>query len=561
MNYGNDANSALSMYRGVSSGTPQGYAGAAANGAKLYGDVSGNPAVAGAGGAALGGLGLYSGIQQGGVAGDTEAAAAAAQIGQYAAQEAGAQGAASALGSVALPLGMVAQVAMDLTTPAYTLNPSYYKNMNSALSQGPGPAYRRNYSASPQDLNREGQFWGSMVEAGTSDDPIEHAMLQAYGLPKVTPALQNTQQYQSVVPAAAHGSAGTYHLGRMARGGTMSAQKINSRLARLKSIIAGRPYSQRQPRHFDGGGYVNYAPPAYISSSWSPSTNFVDIPSDTYSTFNNEDIFPATQDSSAPIDTNNLVSSGVSGEGDYGSSNDPTSSSSGGSGAGGVASAIGSFLRQYGALAPILGAAFGSNKPASAPATPAGYGAIPSIPTPNINRSYTQPNVANWYTYGQGPEQSFYSNNQLPYIPGVSPSNAQQYGQGTTGTTASQVWNQLGGNTLPSGTGALPIKRAQGGDTFDSTQGDDYVHDQGHGDGTSDPINAKLSPGEYVWDANTTALAGNGSNAAGARALDQLRQKLWKDAGKRLGKGKQFMKAKPLHQYLPKGTPGSGGNP
>lgn len=92
------------------------------------------------------------------------------------------------------------------------------------------------------------------------------------------------------------------------------------------------------------------------------------------------------------------------------------------------------------------------------------------------------------------------------------------------------------------------------GGTFDSTAGDDYVPDPGHGDGTSDDIDAKLSGGEYVMDAGTVSMLGNGSNEAGSRALDQLRSRIRKHAGKQLVKGKQFMKAKTPAAYL-KGSP------
>jgi hypothetical protein len=51
---------------------------------------------------------------------------------------------------------------------------------------------------------------------------------------------------------------------------------------------------------------------------------------------------------------------------------------------------------------------------------------------------------------------------------------------------------------------------------------------QGAGDGQSDSIPAMLADGEYVFDADTVAALGNGSNAAGARALDKLRENLRK---------------------------------
>lgn len=78
-------------------------------------------------------------------------------------------------------------------------------------------------------------------------------------------------------------------------------------------------------------------------------------------------------------------------------------------------------------------------------------------------------------------------------------------------------------------------------------------HARGPGDGTSDDINAKLSDGEYVMDAATVSMLGNGSNDAGARKLDELRTRLRKHAGQKLVKGQQFMKAKQPTSYMKKG--------
>jgi hypothetical protein len=46
----------------------------------------------------------------------------------------------------------------------------------------------------------------------------------------------------------------------------------------------------------------------------------------------------------------------------------------------------------------------------------------------------------------------------------------------------------------------------------------------GAGDGQSDDIPAMLADGEYVIDADTVAQLGNGSNKAGAKALDKMRE-------------------------------------
>lgn len=49
---------------------------------------------------------------------------------------------------------------------------------------------------------------------------------------------------------------------------------------------------------------------------------------------------------------------------------------------------------------------------------------------------------------------------------------------------------------------------------------------EGPGSGQSDSINAQLSDGEYVFDAETVSALGDGSNAAGAKVLDELRQRI-----------------------------------
>jgi hypothetical protein len=57
---------------------------------------------------------------------------------------------------------------------------------------------------------------------------------------------------------------------------------------------------------------------------------------------------------------------------------------------------------------------------------------------------------------------------------------------------------------------------------FSTKGGTHYV--QGKGTGQSDDIDAKLADGEYVFDADTVAALGDGSNKAGAQALDKMRE-------------------------------------
>lgn len=72
----------------------------------------------------------------------------------------------------------------------------------------------------------------------------------------------------------------------------------------------------------------------------------------------------------------------------------------------------------------------------------------------------------------------------------------------------------------------------------------------GPGTGRSDDIPAVLSDGEYVIDAETVALLGDGSNKAGAKKLDELRVKVRKHKGEKLAKGRFSANAKKPEAYL-----------
>jgi len=123
----------------------------------------------------------------------------------------------------------------------------------------------------------------------------------------------------------------------------------------------------------------------------------------------------------------------------------------------------------------------------------------------NFNRVQTQPMVDT--NYGYGPEKLFFSNNTLPL-------------------------DQTDSNTVS------PLKAAQG----------TYV--KGGGTGTSDSIPAKLSDGEYVIDAQTVSMLGNGSSDAGASKLDKMREEIRKQKGGALAKGKFAPDAKAPLSYI-----------
>lgn len=107
--------------------------------------------------------------------------------------------------------------------------------------------------------------------------------------------------------------------------------------------------------------------------------------------------------------------------------------------------------------------------------------------------------------------------------------------------------------------GTRPVMRAGGGSLSlppqSGTSGlppQSSRHVQGPGDGTSDDIPARLGTGEYVMDAQTVSMAGNGDNGAGAKAFDKMRENIRKHKGASLAKGKMAPDAKDLHKYMGK---------
>lgn len=77
---------------------------------------------------------------------------------------------------------------------------------------------------------------------------------------------------------------------------------------------------------------------------------------------------------------------------------------------------------------------------------------------------------------------------------------------------------------------------------------------QGSGTGRSDSIDARLSDGEYVVDAETVALLGDGSTRAGAAMLDLMRENIRRQKGRVLAQGKFSPAAKPPLAYMKGGA-------
>jgi len=92
---------------------------------------------------------------------------------------------------------------------------------------------------------------------------------------------------------------------------------------------------------------------------------------------------------------------------------------------------------------------------------------------------------------------------------------------------------------------------------FDSG-GASYVGGGGDSDGRADNVSARLSPKEYVMDAETMSMLGDGNPDHGAMKMDQFRANVRKHKGKALAKGKFSPNAKNPMEYLASNPMGDG---
>jgi len=110
------------------------------------------------------------------------------------------------------------------------------------------------------------------------------------------------------------------------------------------------------------------------------------------------------------------------------------------------------------------------------------------------------------------------------------------------------TWTAMNWNDVSSGKYNVaqpePVLKAQGGLSRIA-----YLA-QGSGSGRDDTIDARLSDGEYVIDAETVALLGDGSTKAGAAKLDKMRSELRKQKGRKLAKGQFSTAAKSPLDYM-----------
>ena len=120
----------------------------------------------------------------------------------------------------------------------------------------------------------------------------------------------------------------------------------------------------------------------------------------------------------------------------------------------------------------------------------------------------------------------------------------------------------INGGAVPQDNGGKPMMYAKGGlaqlrmpttrsmSPMPSTNPPRLV--QGPGGGQDDNVHARLSPGEYIMDADAVSALGDGSNEAGAQKLDQMRESI--RVHKRSAPPTKIPpKAKGALSYLPKG--------
>ena len=143
-----------------------------------------------------------------------------------------------------------------------------------------------------------------------------------------------------------------------------------------------------------------------------------------------------------------------------------------------------------------------------------------ALPKYEIKRTQLSPDI-DYYTYGTRPEARFFEYAQKVVEPTQPPAKEPETGMATGGLTG----------------------YAAGGSNRSR-----YM--AGEGSGRDDKIPALLSDGEYVMDAETLALLGDGSTKEGARRMDQFRANIRRHKGRALSRGQISPDAKSPDKYM-----------
>lgn len=166
------------------------------------------------------------------------------------------------------------------------------------------------------------------------------------------------------------------------------------------------------------------------------------------------------------------------------------------------------------------------------------------LPSPSLRPAAPRALDFDAYRYGYGPEQSFFTN-----VPQGALNTSTAYtGYGTSPRYTASEQYAADFAALLEAIKKEEEARAASAVSSGFAQGGYAVG--GPGDGREDKIPAMLSDGEYVIDAETVAMLGNGSSKAGADALDKFRVNIRKHKGRKLSKGEFSVDAKKPEQYL-----------
>jgi hypothetical protein len=403
----------------------------------------------------------------------------------------------------------------------------------------------------------------------------------------------------------------------------------------LKEIYKGRPFHERV-KHFEDGGYANYsgyvnyvgygrnaAPPSAAEmNSLTGAVPGAAIGDEINATGVDTNYSQPIQATTSPALLGASGSSGSSGSSSGGTLGSLIKMLGGSSSAVNDATAIAGLLgaigqyKQNASGTPSFNppALFGGTSGSSSGSTSAntGYGPAGGYNYANYQgltagspgtgyapRTAVTPNIPNYYTYGQGPQASFFSsappqtttppivqtkktggrvekramggmrpNVGLPPRPPVTrpnlpgmPTLGGRPGMMNTGMVPGRMTGMAEGgaasagvvteNTSPlSQTLAANSRKTGQPGTRPYNSGGESRHVQGPGDGTSDSIPARLANGEYVIDAQTVAMLGNGDNGAGAKRLDEFRKNVRQHKGAALARGQMAPDAKPLEKYM-----------
>jgi len=169
------------------------------------------------------------------------------------------------------------------------------------------------------------------------------------------------------------------------------------------------------------------------------------------------------------------------------------------------------------------------------------------LPLLNLFNSAETPEQIQQVTAGMTPEQQEYFNRPMRTWNWDTIGAAAKMQGLPMGSYVARNWDKMSGGVYDNPeeqTPAMPAM-ARGGALSRVA----YML-AGGGTGRSDSIDAKLSDGEYVMDAETVALLGDGSAGAGARRLDEMRAKIRQHKGKSMARGKFSANAKSPLSYI-----------